>query len=151
MDGVRVGQSRTGDHLEAESDLLRVDDSAVVTDDSIGTQIADPTLAAGDAQLDLGGELRESHSPIRLQQGKNFAVDRIHIDNLSFSWGPGRELANTLPPVSHSLKRTQTRRRTPMSIDSATEANRTSENAHHDFDHVVDRRNSNSMKWQAGA
>src|SRR5699024_10790138 len=64
---------------------------------------------------------------------------------------PGRELANTLPPVSHSLKRTQTRRRTPMSIDSATEANRTSENAHHDFDHVVDRRNSNSMKWQAGA
>ena len=38
-----------------------------------------------------------------------------------------------------------------MSIDSATEANRTSENAHHDFDHVVDRRNSNSMKWQAGA
>src|SRR5699024_5122229 len=47
--------------------------------------------------------------------------------------------------------RTQTKRRTPMIIDSATEANRTSENAHHDFDHVVDRRNSNSMKWQAGA
>ena len=67
------------DDLEAEPECRWVDDRSVAADGAIGFEVADPSLAARDAEVHPVGKVGEGKSAVNLKLSNNFAVRRIHI------------------------------------------------------------------------